>query len=315
MTRYLAIASLGFIAMAVGMTSAGQKSKDYVVKGTFTKDDPKDQARGGPSQTHSIAMAAGTRYTIDLVKTSEYDPYLRLLDPKGNQIDEDDDSGGDLNSRIIFNCTKDGDYKIVCTTFGANMYGGYTLTVKTAGAVQQPVSAHAQMVTKPAPDLQADFALNGKAGKLSDLKDKLVLLYFWDVRSGTCAALLPKLNEWQKTYKKDGLTVVGVTYYTSEIGQRLRFDPDEGKLVTAKEANRASDQAMLKAFAEHHKLDHLQWVLSKADALQAYEAYVVNGVPQMVLIDRKGSIRFIDINGEKGSANFEGEIKKLLGEK
>src|SRR5206468_1983293 len=130
---------------------------------------------------------------------------------KGKQLDEDDDSGGDLNSRIVFNCTVDGNYQIVTTTFGADQGGNYVLTVKTTGGVQKPASAHTQMVGKPAPDFTADFAVNGKAGKLSDIKGKLVLLYFFDVRSSYCAALLPKLAEWNKAHKNDGLAIVGVT--------------------------------------------------------------------------------------------------------
>jgi hypothetical protein len=35
------------------------------------------------------------------------------------------------------------------------------------------------LVGKPAPDLQGDFAVNGKPVHLSDLKGKVVLLDFW----------------------------------------------------------------------------------------------------------------------------------------
>ena len=69
---------------------------------------------------------------------------------------------------------------------------------------------------------------------------------------------------------------------------------------------------MFKAFAEYNKIDHLLWTLNKQDALAAYEAYVVNGVPQVILIDAEGMVRHIDINGEKGTANVEMELKKLL---
>src|ERR1700677_4846728 len=93
-----------------------QKEKDFEFSGKFTDNDPKDAQRMGPAQTHLIKMKAGNTYTIDMVST-ELDSYLRLLDMKGMQLDEDDDSGGNLNSRIIFNCSKDGEYKIVCTTF------------------------------------------------------------------------------------------------------------------------------------------------------------------------------------------------------
>ena len=313
MNRSFAIALVAFAVLVVGWTHAGvEKGKDFVVKGTLTKDDGKDAMRGGPMQTHKIFLKGGAVYTIDMV-SSEMDSYLRLLDPKGKQLDEDDDSGGNLNSRIVFNCVNDGNYQIVTTTFGADMKGGnYVLTVKTTGGVQKPTTAHINMVGKAAPDFKADFALNGNAAKLSDLKGKKVLVYFWDVRSSACSALLPKLNDWHTKYKDD-LKIVGVTYYTYEIGQKLSFDTEEGKIVTAKKADRESDQALFKAFASHHKIEHTLWALTKADALATYDTYVVNGVPQIVLIDGEGNVRHIDVNGEKGVDNVEMEIKKLLG--
>lgn len=312
MTRSFAIALLAFTVLVAGWSHAGvDKGKDFIVKGKLTKDDPKDAQRGGPAQVHKVTLKKGTVYTIDMV-SNEMDSYLRLLDPKGKQLEEDDDSGGNLNSRIVFNCNTDGEYQLVTTTFSADQMGSYTLTVKTSGAAQKPTSAHTTMIGKAAPDFKADFALHGNAGKISDFKGKNVLLYFWDVRSSSCAELLPKLAEWKAAHGKAGLNIVGVTFYQYEIGQKLGWDKEEGKIITAKKADRESDQALLKAFSEHHKIDHTLWLLTKAEALAAYEAYVVNGVPQVVLIDAEGMVRQIDINGKKGAETIENELKKLF---
>jgi alkyl hydroperoxide reductase subunit AhpC len=288
--------------------------KDFEYSGKFADTDPLDDQRQGPAQTHIVRLKAGQVYTIDMI-SNELDSYLRLLDPKGTQLDEDDDSGGNLNSRIIFNCSKDGDYKIVCTTFAAGMTGNYILKVKTTGVAQKPSSAHTQLVEKAAPDFQGDFAVNGDPVKLSDLKGKVVLLCFWEVRSTPSAALLPTLTEWHKAYKKDGLAVVGITFYTSEIGQKLGFDKESGKISGAKEANVKSDQAMLTDFASYHKVDHLLMALNKKEALNVFDVYAVNSVPQLVLIDRKGMVRMINVGSSKNTAEVETELKKLLEEK
>jgi cytochrome oxidase Cu insertion factor (SCO1/SenC/PrrC family) len=260
-------------------------------------------------------MKAGKVYTIDMV-SKDFDSYLRLFDPKGNQLEEDDDSGGDLNSRIVFNCTQDGEYKIACTSFGANAMGAYTLTVKTTvvGAAQ-PTTSHARMIGKEAPDFAGDFAVNGKALTLADLQGKVTLLHFFDVRSGSSIALLPRLNEWDKAYQTKGLAIVGITFYPSDISQALGLDRETGTIKTVKTSDRNSDQALLNAFAAHHKVGHLLMALPKQNALDAFDAYVVNGVPQVVLIDRKGIVRLIDVGGAKGSATVESELKKLLAEK
>jgi peroxiredoxin len=322
MARFWAIAAVICFAMTVSFTQAGGgkdkdkgKDKPFMAKGTFTKDDPKDAQRNGPTQLHVVPMKAGKVYIIDL-EGMNIDLYLRLLDPKGNQLEEDDDSGGNLNARISFSCTKDGDYQVVCTTVGAAGVGGsYALTVKTTGTIQPPATAHAQMVGKPAPDFASDFALNGKAGKLSGLKGKVVLLAFLDLRSSSCVALLPRLNEWHKAHQKDGLAVVGVTLYGSELGQKLGWDAENAKVATIAKADRKSDQALLKEFAAYHKIEFTLAALTKDVAFPAYDSYVVNGVPQLVLIDQKGMIRQIDINGDKNATQVATEIKKALAEK
>lgn len=312
MARFHAIAALAFVVLAAGHTHAGGE-KDIQIKGTLSKDDPRDKERGGPSKTHAVKMKAGTRYTIDMM--APFDSFLRLLDQKGMQLEEDDDSGGGNDARILFNCSRDGDYTIVCTSFDKDGQGNYTLTVVAGQGNPKPVSAHAQMLGKPAPDVQGNFAVNGKAVKLTDFKGKVVLLHFTDVRSSGSLALLPRLNEWKKAHHADGLAIVAVTFYPSDIGQRLGIDMETGKLKTVAKADRKSDQALLTAFAAHHKIDYPLLALSKQNALDTFDAYVVNGYPQLVLIDRAGVARLIDVGGEKSSPNVESEIKKLLGAK
>lgn len=307
-----------FAALAGGLTHAGgakQKDMNFKAEGKFNKDDPRDAERKGPSQVHIVPLKAGKAYTIDMV-SNEVDSYLRLIDSKDVQIAEDDDSGGNLNAQIVFNCTKDGNYKIVCTTYGANANAGsYVLTVKTAGAAAQPSSGHLQMIGKNAPDFAAAFAINGKPGQLSDLEGKVVLIDFCDVRNPLCIALQTKLREWHKAYPAKDLAIISVAFYPSDFGQALAFDPDTGLVKTVKQADRKSDQTLLNAFAAHHKIEHRILALSKQDALDAYNAYVVNGVPQLVLIDRKGMVRLIDVGGQKGAAAVGAELKKLIAEK
>src|SRR5439155_6072992 len=112
-----------------------------------------------------------------------------------------------------------------------------------------------------------------------------------------CAALLPNLNRWHKAHQAKGLTVIGVTYYPSDINQALTFDKETGAVKTAKKSDLQSDRALLGDFAAHYKVEHLLMMLAKKDALDAFDAYAVNGVPQVVLIDRQGIIRLIDVGG------------------
>jgi thiol-disulfide isomerase/thioredoxin len=317
MVRYWAVALLALVPATAGVARAGGKGaeKELVFKGKLTRDDPRDKRRNAPCKVYTVPLKAGSTYTIDM-KSREFDSYLFLEDKDGKQLDEDDDSGGNLDARIIFNCTKDGDYKIVCTAFSEQGAGSYTLTVKKSGVAPKNASAHAALVGKAAPDIQAEFAVNGPAVKLSDLKGKVVLLAFWEVTSGPSVATLPRLRDWHKAHKADGLEVVGVTYYHYEVGQKLGFDKAAGKLTKLDKATKETEQEMLKDFAAHHKLEHLLLLLPLADALKTYDTYVVNGLPQFVLIDRAGVIRSIRVGEDANTAAaLEGEIKKALAEK
>jgi hypothetical protein len=74
--------------------------------------------------------AAGQMVTIEL-RSEEFDTYAQLLDPQSNRLAEDDDSLGDLDSRITFTLPVTGTYKIVVNNFSDERRAGiYTLTLR-----------------------------------------------------------------------------------------------------------------------------------------------------------------------------------------
>jgi hypothetical protein len=105
--------------------------KPSEVKARLNANDPADDARSVPCQLHSIALKANKTYVIDLEST-EFDAYLRLESPEGKMIQEDDDSGGNLNSRIEYRVPADGNYRLVAMPLhnaNGNVGGQYTLRV------------------------------------------------------------------------------------------------------------------------------------------------------------------------------------------
>lgn len=316
MLRYWALALLALIPAAAGTTRAGGKAeKDFKFEGKITKDDPRDKVRNLPCKIHTAKLKGGMRYTIDMIGQG-FDAYLRLEDGAGKQLAEDDDSGGNQNARIEFACPRDGEYRFICTVYSEGQAGSYTLLIKSAGAAPKTVSTHEVLIGKPAPDFEADFAVNGKAVRLADLKGKVVLVEFWNVTSEPCAATFPRLRALTKAHRAAGLEIVGVTYYPSEIGQNLAFDKGTGKFRQLDNATRDMDRAALREFAAYHKLDHLLLALPKEEALKAFDAYAVNGVPQFVLIDRKGLVQSIRVGEDERTATaLEADIKKALAEK
>jgi uncharacterized protein YjdB len=81
-------------------------------------------------KAYAVNLVAGAKYLIKLEKSgSNLDPYLYLNSAAG-YIARDDDSGGDLNSRIIFIPTASGTYYIIATRYSSSSSGAYTLTVE-----------------------------------------------------------------------------------------------------------------------------------------------------------------------------------------
>jgi len=172
---------------------------------------------------------------------------------------------------------------------------------------------HAALIGKPAPDLQGEFALNGKPTKLSDLKGKVVLLDFWAVWCGPCIATFPHLREWNTEYKDKGLEIIGLTTYYEKYG----FDKTAGKLQKAQEnLSKVQEQEMLKDFASHHKLEHRLMTMPKDEIQKVYDEYKVRGIPQAVLIDRKGMVRMVKVGSGQANADALAKmIKELIAEK
>jgi hypothetical protein len=77
-------------------------------------------------EVHRIRLTAGTTYVIHL-DSIDFDPYL-MLSGFGVLI-RDDDSGGNLNARIIFTPDVTGTYNIYATTFARGVRGSYRLSV------------------------------------------------------------------------------------------------------------------------------------------------------------------------------------------
>ena len=103
--------------------------KDFEVQGVLTSIDPLDRVRVGSFHVvHTYPMKSGQRYQIDL--RSQWDNFLRLENAKGEQLAQDDDSGGNLNARIIFQAPADGYYRIIVTSYAPKANGSYLLTVK-----------------------------------------------------------------------------------------------------------------------------------------------------------------------------------------
>jgi tetratricopeptide (TPR) repeat protein len=104
------------------------------LSGVYTQTERQGQL--GPKkreQSHPLRMTAGKTYVIEMISPDlkALDPYLVLKDATGKTLAENDDiSDNNLNSRIIFTAPKDGNYRIVATSFEQRGSGNYTIIIR-----------------------------------------------------------------------------------------------------------------------------------------------------------------------------------------
>lgn len=161
---------------------------------------------------------------------------------------------------------------------------GIALTISVA----LPATAPADLTPSDSRKPVAEVALTDSKGKsinLSAYKGRVILLDYWATWCTGCKEEMPWFMEFQKKYKKSGLTVVGAS-----------LDDDGWKSV--------------KPFLHEHKINY-RIVLGTSESAKQFGAD--KGMPVSVLIDRDGKIA--DLHpGMVDKDAFEREIQVLLKE-
>jgi predicted Zn finger-like uncharacterized protein len=80
-------------------------------------------------RSYEATFEAGKTYTIEM-NSDQFDAYLYILDDTGLTVAQDDDSGGNLNARIVFTPRRGGVHQIECTSFADFETGSFALIVR-----------------------------------------------------------------------------------------------------------------------------------------------------------------------------------------
>lgn len=125
-------------------------------------------------------------------------------------------------------------------------------------------------------DQYADFQMTNAAGeviRLSEIKGKYTLLYFWAAYCGPSAAENPNLVQNYETFKDRGFEILGVS-----------IDGDRNTFLRS---------------IEEHQLTWNNVMSDKGMNNDAGLIYGINGTPDNFLIDEQGTIIARNIRGDK----------------
>jgi peroxiredoxin len=245
----------------------------------FDEMTPEEKTEFGKRQRDHMAKGAPLVFTGGAMAPV---PHAYVIDAKGNMVGICVGGGAHV-AQGIGNMLLRAGIKLAPEDMPTKVY--------TAEETKPPAPEPKREMIKigaPAPDFpMTDVA--GKPVKLSDYRGKVIVLDFWATWCGPCIASMPHTQEVAKTYRDQGVVVIGSC--TSD--DRAKFD-----------AWVAANREKYPDFIFAH--DPLEKSPDRASA----KLYGVGGIPQQFIIDRDGKIAAAVTGYLKGEVLLDAALAK-----
>lgn len=128
---------LAALALAVACSPHGEessKSASLAASSALEASDP--QLAGGEHyDAYPLLAELGERITVDLVST-DFDPYLVLVSPTGQWMENDDCAGSTERSCLEVDAAESGTWQVYATSYEAGNVGDYQLAIETSPSPQ-----------------------------------------------------------------------------------------------------------------------------------------------------------------------------------
>lgn len=148
--------------------------------------------------------------------------------------------------------------------------------------------ATGKLIGHAAPALHFKWLSEGTEKTLADLKGKVVLLDFWATKCAPCIASFPEMAKLQAHYKDKPVVILGVT---SIMG----YFVDSPNNRTVDTFNHPEKEMAL--MPGYMKSMGMTWRVAFTDEDVMNTDYGVLAIPHVVLIDKKGNVRFNNVEG------------------
>lgn len=154
-------------------------------------------------------------------------------------------------------------------------------------------TAQIGLLGNPAPETNLNMWLVGDPVRLADLRGQVAMLEFWATWCKPCQEMFPKLRNLYAQESKNGLEILAITRHYMAYGGTLEARNEELDLIR-------------KTVADHEVTFRV--AVAADERLQA--TYGANGLPTVVLVDRKGIVQYAGPGGE--DPPFEKSLRKCL---
>ena len=163
----------------------------------------------------------------------------------------------------------------------------------------------ADLVGKPAPELNFAWASRDGLKTLSELKGKVVVLDFWATWCGPCVRSFPDIKELAEHYKGYDVEVIGVTSIQGKV-HGLEATPIDC------EGDEAKEMSLMK---DYMKAKDMTWTVAFSKEEVFNPQYGVTGIPHMTVVGADGKVSENGIHpGATPFAQKKEMIDKLLKE-
>jgi len=154
------------LCVCATVTAHGQRSGPRSERGELARgDDTLDS--GEYVDRYTYRWQANQRVRIELI-ANDFDGYLILVPPKGDQIENDDAEDDEDKSVIEVDLDQSGTYEVAVTSYEARETGAYTLRVTAAGRARATVSRNTSLAYGQARDGQLEEADTLREDKFAD---------------------------------------------------------------------------------------------------------------------------------------------------